>query len=93
MKNATFYFIQICPRFVPSHLLILEIIIFERNYGLGKNLLRPLKFRIKKKLHTKTCQIGKPTHPSFQIYFIQLMKKDIFFDVPKFRFFRLFSNF
>jgi hypothetical protein len=45
---------------------------------------------LKKNYFTEICQIGKPTHPPFKIFFIKLMKKNISFDVLKFCFFSSF---
>jgi hypothetical protein len=45
--NSTFYFIQICPRFVSSLLFILGIIIFVTNDGLAEIHRSPLLSRIK----------------------------------------------
>jgi hypothetical protein len=36
MKNTTFYFIQICPRFLSSPWFILSTLIFAANHSLGE---------------------------------------------------------
>jgi hypothetical protein len=41
IENATFYFIQICPHFVSSLLLILWIIIFATKLRFGRNPSKP----------------------------------------------------
>ena len=42
---------------------------------------------------TETCKIGEPTRPPFKMYFIQLMKNNISFDVLKLRLFPSFFKF
>jgi hypothetical protein len=45
MANATFYFFQICLRFVSSLLFILRIIIFETKLRFGRNPSKPFFIR------------------------------------------------
>jgi hypothetical protein len=86
IPNASFYLFQVYPRFVSLLLFILWIIIFETKLRFGRNPSKPSSIQNYRNfiLPKLAKLVSRP---------IQLMKKNIFFDVPKFRVFRLFSKF
>jgi hypothetical protein len=94
IANATFYFFKYVLVLFLRSCLYSESLFLKRHYGLAEIHRSSFLFKIYKIYYIETCQIVKPTHPPFKIYFIQLIKKNIFFDVPKLWFFIVFfSNF
>jgi hypothetical protein len=85
IENLTFYFIQICPRFVSPLLFILWIIFFATKLRFGRNPSKPFFIKNKKKIISPKFAklISRPIH---HVKFISLnLWKKSSFDVLKFR--------